>query len=127
MATEMAQTNGHSLNESRRRDEHAKTDRLIEEENRAWKDCLARCPRTYDVTFTNVGSIARPPAKAIQNGGAIADNDFVLLETERILSDYLRFLPAASKPATDPAFHQPPRRCCQMATPPIIGKSSCSL
>ena len=108
VGAEMAQTNGVSLNESRRRDERAKADHLIEEEKRVWQDCLARSPRTWNVTLTNVVGAAEPPAKEIQMGGNIEDNDFVLLETERILADYLCLLPAASKPATDHAPHQPP-------------------
>jgi carboxyl-terminal processing protease len=101
---EIARTTGLSLNESRRRDEIAKIDQEIREESRLWRHYLTHGLRIYDIALTKVDAAVLPPArKAQKTPDEVSENDFILLETERILADYIRLLPAARQQTPVPA------------------------
>ena len=113
------------MNESQCRCEAAKFAQISNEKQRAWRQCLARSPRTRNIALTKCDTVdlapaemvAKSPAEAAQDHDSL-ETDFVLNEAERIMADYIQMFPATSKPNLNPASNRIP--ICLAPTGPFI-------
>lgn len=101
MAQQHEEAKSFSLNEAARRREKTQADEIKAAMNKILLNDAPRMPLTYDITLAKVDCVGLPPAgkprrpmPAAEPAENNPDADIQLRETEKILADYVRALPA---------------------------------